>query len=132
MRAAALALATLSLLLSPGCGLLPKRVEYFQRKVEAVPEKRDATAEVEKQAATFIADVSGLKRVELVLRTTRGETRLPMRNHGPYPSQTGPLVTAHYCTAALPPGAGDARYYIEAEDQRGNTTRGALERIHLA
>jgi hypothetical protein len=37
-----------------------------------------------------------------------------------------------YCTAELPVGAGDVRYYIEAEDGRGNIARGALERIFLA
>ncbi|MCF7990459.1 MAG: hypothetical protein K9M02_08440 [Thiohalocapsa sp.] len=29
-------------------------------------------------------------------------------------------------------GLGDIRYFIEAEDRRGNVTRGALERIFLA
>jgi hypothetical protein len=81
---------------------------------------------------TFVADVSGLKRVELVLRTAQGEKRLPMRNHGPYPSQTGAMLSADYCTADLPVGAGEVRYYIEAEDRYGNVTRGSLERIHLA
>ena len=83
-------------------------------------------------AHTFVADVSGLKRVELVLRTPAGESRLAMRNQGPYPSQTGARVTADYFTADLPVGAGDVRYFIEAEDQRGNVSRGALERIWLA
>jgi hypothetical protein len=70
-------------------------------------------------AHTFVADVSGLKRVELVLRTPAGESRLAMRNQGLYPSQTGARVTADYFTADLPVGAGDVRYFIEAEDQRG-------------
>ncbi len=83
-------------------------------------------------AHTFVADVSGLKRVELVIRTPLGESRLTMRNHGPYPSETGARVTAHYLTAELPIGAGDVRYYIEAEDGSGNLARGALERIWLA
>lgn len=81
---------------------------------------------------TFVADVSGLKRVELVLRTSEGESRLPMQDHGLYPSQTGAAVTAHYVTADLPVGVGDVRYYIEAEDQLGNVSQGALERIWLA
>jgi hypothetical protein len=80
----------------------------------------------------FVADCSGLARVELVLRTAGGERRLSMQNHGPYPSRTGAKVTADYVTAALPAGAGDLRYFIEAEDARGNIARGALERIFLA
>jgi hypothetical protein len=41
-------------------------------------------------------------------------------------------LTADYLTAELPIGAGDLRYYIEAEDERGNVSRGTLERIFLA
>jgi hypothetical protein len=55
-----------------------------------------------------------------------------MHNYGPYPSQTGARATADYLTAELPAGAGEIRYFIEAEDQRGNVTRGSLERIYLA
>ena len=80
----------------------------------------------------FVADCSGLTRVDLILRTASGEQRLPMRNHGPYPTQTGAKLTADYFTAELPVGAGDVRYYLEAEDQCGNVSRGALERIFLA
>ncbi|NBC12157.1 MAG: glycosyl hydrolase family 57 [Gammaproteobacteria bacterium] len=86
----------------------------------------------EATAHSFIADCSGLERVELVLRTANGEQRLPMRNHGPYPTQTGARLTADYVTAELPVGAGDVRYYLEAEDKRGNIARGALERLFLA
>ena len=55
-----------------------------------------------------------------------------MHNHGPYPSETGARVTADYLTVELPVGVGDVRYYIEAEDRRGNVSRGALERVYLA
>ncbi len=51
---------------------------------------------------------------------------------GPDPSYTGARVTADYLTAELPARAGDVRYYLEAEDRRGNLSRGALERIFLA
>ena len=61
-----------------------------------------------------------------------GEKRMPMDNHGPYPSQTGAAITADYCTAALPVGAGDIRYSIEAEDARGNVARTSLERVYMA
>ncbi len=81
---------------------------------------------------TFVYDVSGIKSVCLVLRTAAGENRLDMRHRGAYPSATGAAVSADYFTAELPVGAGDVRYYIEAEDQSGNVSRGALERIFLA
>jgi hypothetical protein len=81
---------------------------------------------------TFVFDVSGLTRVDLVLRAQGQETRLQMRSRGRYPSQTGAAVSADYYTAALPVGAGDLRYFIEAEDARGNVSRSALERIYLA
>jgi hypothetical protein len=81
---------------------------------------------------TFVHDISGLKRVTLVLRAATGETRMAMTDNGPYPSQTGAAIIAHYFTAKLPVGAGDVRYYIEAEDGKGNVSRGALERVYLA
>jgi hypothetical protein len=81
---------------------------------------------------TFVYDVSGILRVSLVLRTADGEVRLDMQNQGPYPSQTGASVTADYCTVALPVGAGDVRYFIEAEDRCGNVSISALERLFLA
>jgi len=81
---------------------------------------------------TFVFDVSGIKHVNLVLRTADGNTTLPMQDHGPYPSQTAAVVTARHYAAELPIGAGDVRYYIEAEDRAGNVARSALERIGLA
>ncbi len=83
-------------------------------------------------AHTFVYDITGLRRVSLVLRTAAGETTLAMHDRGPYPSQTGAQVSAGYFTAALPVGAGDVRYFIEAEDNRGNVSRSALERVYLA
>jgi hypothetical protein len=80
---------------------------------------------------TFIYDISGVRRVILKLRTSAGETAIAMKNRGSYPSQTGALCTAEYYVAELPVGVGDARYYIEAEDQQGNIGRSALERIYL-
>ena len=81
---------------------------------------------------TFIADVAGLASVTLVLRAGGTESRLAMTDRGPYPSQTGAAVSANYYTAALPVGAGDIRYFIEAVDGGGNVARSALERIYLA
>lgn len=80
---------------------------------------------------TFVHDIAGLKRVDLILRAGGHERRIAMTNRGPYPSQTGAAMTADYCTADLPAGAGDVRYFIEAEDGRGNVARSALERIYL-
>jgi hypothetical protein len=55
-----------------------------------------------------------------------------MTDHGPYPCQTGARRSARYFTGHLPRGAGNIRYYVEAEDQKGNVTHGTLERIYLA
>ncbi len=81
---------------------------------------------------TFVHDIAGLKRVDLVLRAGKSEKTLKMNDHGPYPSQTGAAITGTYFTAQLPVGAGDVRYYIEAEDNKGNVSRSALERVYLA
>ena len=81
---------------------------------------------------SFVYDVSGLKRVTLVLQTDSGESQIQMQNHGPYPSQTGSKISADYCTALLPIGVGNIRYFIEAEDKQGNVARSGLERIYLA
>ncbi len=81
---------------------------------------------------SFVYDITGLKRVTLVIRAASGESRIEMHDNGPYPSQTGAVITANYFTAPLPVGAGDVRYYIEAEDNKGNIERGALERVYLA
>lgn len=81
---------------------------------------------------TFVYDISGLKRVDLVLRAGGSETTLAMNDRGPYRCETGATVTATYFTCDLPVGAGDVRYYIEAEDSAGNVSRSALERVFLA
>ncbi len=81
---------------------------------------------------TFVSDISGVVRVTLILRSREGEKRIAMDNHGPYPSQTGAAITADYYTGALPVGAGDLRYFIEAEDGSGNIARTSLERVYLA
>nr|VFK63778.1 MAG: Glycosyl hydrolase family 57 [Candidatus Kentron sp. UNK]VFK70895.1 MAG: Glycosyl hydrolase family 57 [Candidatus Kentron sp. UNK] len=86
----------------------------------------------EATAHTFIHDISGIARVSLILRAGKGEQTIAMRDHGPYPSQTGPAVIANYYTAQLPVGAGHVRYFIEAEDKKGNVARGSLEGIYLA
>ncbi|MBK1718425.1 glycosyl hydrolase family 57 [Thiocystis violacea] len=81
---------------------------------------------------TFVFDLSSLARVTLRLRSDQGEQAIPMTDLGPYPCQTVARATAHYYVADLPVGLGDIRYFIEAEDQRGNRSSGALERIFLA
>jgi hypothetical protein len=81
---------------------------------------------------TFISDISGVTRATLVLRADGTETRLAMDDRGPYPTETNAAITANYYTAALPAGAGDVRYFIEAEDGRGAVARSALERVYLA
>lgn len=81
---------------------------------------------------TFIYDVNAVREVTLVLRSQQKEERLPMQSRGPYPSQTGPLVTANYYTLELPPALGDIRYYIEAVDGAGNRSQSSLERLFCA
>ena len=81
---------------------------------------------------TFVHDVSGLKRVVLKLRQADREEALSMQDAGAYPCRTGARASAHLFTCALPVGAGNVRYFIEAEDERGNVSRSALERVFLA
>lgn len=81
---------------------------------------------------TFIHDVSGIRTARVVLRSGGIERSLPLKDCGPYPSRTNPSAIAHLFTCALPAGAGDIRYYIDAEDSRGNRSQSALERIFLA
>jgi hypothetical protein len=81
---------------------------------------------------TFVHDISGLARVSIVTRIAGVERRAKMVSHGAYPSHTSPIATSTYYTTELPEGAGDVRYFIEAEDNAGNVSRGALERVHCA
>jgi hypothetical protein len=81
---------------------------------------------------TFIYDISSVKEVKLVLRTSQKEQVIPMNSRGPYPSQTGPMLTSNYYTAQLPEGIGDVRFYIEATDGKGNVAKSTLERVFLA
>jgi hypothetical protein len=80
---------------------------------------------------TLIADISGVRTAELVIRSEHDERRVPLTDLGPYPTRTGARATAHHFIATLPTGLGDVRYFIEATDRRGNRARGALERIYL-
>lgn len=80
---------------------------------------------------TFIYDLSGLSKVELILRSSQGEKRFPMLSHGTYPSRTNPFVTAEYFTLELPPSIGEIKYYIEAMDKEGNLSYSSLERLFL-
>jgi hypothetical protein len=81
---------------------------------------------------TFIYDLSGVRAARLILRSGGTEEMLPLKDLGPYPSRTGPAAIAHLYACELPEGRGDVRYFIEAEDARGNRSRSALERIALA
>ena len=84
---------------------------------------------------TFIHDVSGIKSARLLIRADSGKaqtTDIPLVDKGPYPTRTGATVVAHLYEAELPKGIGDIRYWVEAEDNNGNKTRGSLERVFLA
>lgn len=80
---------------------------------------------------TFIYDINDLKRVECIIRADGSEKRIAMKNNGPYPSQTGSAIVADYFTVELPAGSGNIRYYIEAEDNKGNLSKSSLERIYV-
>jgi len=81
---------------------------------------------------TFVYDISGLKNVDMILRSNGKESRIPMKSHGPYQTKTNALKIAGYFTADLPDGEGNVQYYIEATDKHGNTSHSSLERIFLA
>lgn len=48
-------IAALLIIFLCGCGLIPKKVEFFQKKVKAIPEKTEKAVEMEKQAAQIIS-----------------------------------------------------------------------------
>lgn len=48
--------ATLGSILWAGCSLMPRDVEYFQRKVRPVPELSDSGREHQRQAAHYVAE----------------------------------------------------------------------------
>jgi hypothetical protein len=90
-------------------------------------------AEAEATFRTFVHDVSGVKAVTLAWRPVGGAVQeVQMERLGPYESQTDPAVIATQYKAVLPAGSGDIRYYVEAADARGNTTRSPVGRIYIA
>jgi hypothetical protein len=80
---------------------------------------------------TFIYDVSDVRAARLILRDGGKEETLMLKDLGPYPSRTKPVAIAHLYACELPEGRGPIRYFIEAEDSRGNRARSSLERIAL-
>lgn len=81
---------------------------------------------------TLAADVSGVRSLEVVVRSGAAETVIPLVDCGPYPCRTGALRTANLFRGELPTGVGSVRYFLRAIDGRGNRSRGEMERIHLA
>ncbi|HEY5959669.1 MAG TPA: hypothetical protein VIV60_24105 [Polyangiaceae bacterium] len=80
---------------------------------------------------TLIDDISGVKSATVVLRSARGEQRLPLTDLGPYPCRTNARRTARHFVAKLPTDQGNVRYFVEAIDAKGNLTRGSVDQIHL-
>ncbi len=80
---------------------------------------------------TFVYDISGVAKVDLVIRTQGSEKRISM-NGGTYPSRTGPAIIGEYYTAKFPEGLGNVRFYIEVQDRKGNRSVSSLERVFLA
>ncbi|MDP3732984.1 MAG: hypothetical protein Q8Q91_00435 [Candidatus Daviesbacteria bacterium] len=56
----------LFLCLGSGCSLIPKSVEFFQKKVHAVPDKSFKNKETEKQAALYVNDKVNQARDEAI------------------------------------------------------------------
>lgn len=64
-----------------GCGLLPKKVEFFQDKVKAVPEKTEATQEHERQAAQYVAsEIKKTSEAVNGLNITNPAVTIPLEN----------------------------------------------------
>ncbi|MHC4873913.1 MAG: glycosyl hydrolase family 57, partial [Planctomycetota bacterium] len=81
---------------------------------------------------TFVYDISGVKDVVLHLSEVGGSTtEIKMENLGPYPSRTNPAATGSFYKAVIPKGSGNMRYYIRAEDEKGNTATSHVERIFV-
>jgi hypothetical protein len=49
-----------------GCSLIPKKVEFFQRKVRAYPEVSDSAKETQRQAADYVASKTEEIKVEAI------------------------------------------------------------------
>lgn len=81
---------------------------------------------------TFVYDISGIRSVDLVIRSKQDTKRLKMKSMGKYPSRTNPSIIAEYFTIDLPESLGDIRYHIEASDNEGNIGVSSNERIFLA
>ncbi len=79
----------------------------------------------------FIDDICGVASAEVVLRSEAGERRVKLTDLGPYPCRTGAMRIAHRFSVLLPVGLGQARYFIEAVDGRGNRSRGSVEHVYL-
>lgn len=71
--------ATLCLSLT-GCGLIPKRVEFFQDKVKAVPQITEAEKEHQKQAAQYVADQIEVAKTVAVANGAAPEVIGPVDN----------------------------------------------------
>jgi hypothetical protein len=81
---------------------------------------------------TLVGDVSGVRSVEVVIRDGTQEKVISLIDCGPYPTRTCARRIAHLYRCELPTGLGTVRYFLRAVDNRGNASRGSLERIHLA
>lgn len=82
---------------------------------------------------TFVYDVSGVKKVKLIYQKLGNKTKkkVVMEDCGTYPSRTHPAVIATQYKAVLPPGTGNIQYFVEATDQKGNTSYSSVGRIAI-
>jgi hypothetical protein len=80
---------------------------------------------------TLIDDVSGIRSAVVVIRSEKGERRLPLVDLGLYPCRTGASRSAHHFSVELPIDLGPVRYFVEAVDGRGNLSRGSVDHVYL-
>jgi hypothetical protein len=71
-----------------GCGLLPKKVEYFQDKVQKMPAETPKQTEMQKEAAKYIENKTG----EIIVEAVRENSSTNV---------LGPAVDAHVAAESL-------------------------------
>lgn len=96
-----------ALLLCNGCALIPHSVEFFQRKVKAVPEKSESDKNHDRQAAARIHELTE-------------EARIAAINEGASTNVLGPIIGANDLSGALSVSLGPPiRPYFWSDDSLG-------------
>src|SRR5208337_895186 len=77
MKLPVLASVAAALLLLPGCALVPRQVEFFQKKVKSVPVLSNSAVNRQRQAAGFIATHEDTNRLASSLSASLGAPLKP-------------------------------------------------------